>query len=344
MARDALVDEALNLIAALAQFSADELISKPSWGALNFRPLEPEIIAVQRIIQTIQPDDLKSVPDRLVEPFTRVLKEIASTFSAMSKFSISIENPKAALDGIMEKFQSQYSQLLREHYPILLSAALRGPDLTNFEQDLRGIRERTSEVLNENVSQAKQVAEILDTARSTVSTLAAESFVNEFSGLAKEQRKSAGKWLAATAILAAVTVGAAISAPFVMEHIASSSTEATATADGPSAWLIAQLITSKVILFGILIGATVWCGRMYRALKHQEAINSHRSRALETFRSFVSKAADNQTKDAVLLETTRSIFAITSPGYFGADEGGSDGAMKVVEILRSVSQSPSARA
>ena len=76
---------------------------------------------------------------------------------------------------------------------------------------------------------------------------------------------------------------------------------------------------------------------MYKAAKHQAAVNRHRGNALKTFQAFVKATNDDSTRDAVLLETTRSIFALTNTGYLDTGgEGSSDGAVKVLEIVKSI--------
>lgn len=48
----------------------------------------------------------------------------------------------------------------------------------------------------------------------------------------------------------------------------------------------------------------------------------------------MNATSDESTKNAVLLETTRSIFAIGSTGYLDPTEAGSDSGMKIMEIIK----------
>ena len=47
-------------------------------------------------------------------------------------------------------------------------------------------------------------------------------------------------------------------------------------------------------------------------------------------------ASDPSMRDAVLMETTRSIFAITPSGYISESAKASDSGTRVVEIVKSV--------
>src|SRR5258708_34475555 len=95
---------------------------------------------------------------------------------------------------------------------------------------------------------------------------------------------------------------------------------------------IAQQVLTRavVILFGVYL--TVWSARNYRAQRHLNIVNDHRARALLTFGTFVHAAADRTTKNAVLVETTRSIFSAGSTGYVGGEDD--SGAERLVALIK----------
>jgi hypothetical protein len=68
---------------------------------------------------------------------------------------------------------------------------------------------------------------------------------------------------------------------------------------------------------------------------HQAVTNRHRALSLQTFQAFSAAASDDETRNAVLTETTRSIFASTASGYIDT-ESGQDSPMKIVEISRTL--------
>lgn len=86
-----------------------------------------------------------------------------------------------------------------------------------------------------------------------------------------------------------------------------------------------------------LAAATIWCGRLYKAARHQSAINKHRANALRTFQAFSKAASDDAARNAVLMETTKSIFAITPFGYL-ENESAPDGGLKIVEVVKRATQ------
>lgn len=74
--------------------------------------------------------------------------------------------------------------------------------------------------------------------------------------------------------------------------------------------------------------------RIYKALKHQITVNKHRANALKTFQAFVKAASNDNTRDAVLIETTRSIFANSPSGYLDTTDASSDSNTKILEIIK----------
>ena len=100
---------------------------------------------------------------------------------------------------------------------------------------------------------------------------------------------------------------------------------------------VVQMFTSKVVILGLLFTATIWCGRLYKAARHQGSINKHRANALRTFQAFTKAASDDAARDAVLMETTKSIFAFTTSGYL-ENESTPDGGLKIVEVVKHATQ------
>ena len=75
--------------------------------------------------------------------------------------------------------------------------------------------------------------------------------------------------------------------------------------------------------------------KIYRAYRHNCTINTHRQNALMTFEMFTNAAKDEQTKNAVLLQATQSIFSPQPTGYLSGDsEQGSN--PQILEIIKNI--------
>lgn len=148
-------------------------------------------------------------------------------------------------------------------------------------------------------------------------------FTSDFAREASDLEIAAKNWLIATGILAVATIVAALIPIFF--PLGKDATNVQ----------IVQYMTSKLVILAVFLTTTIWCGRIYKATKHQVATNSHRANALKTFQAFVKAASDDPTRNAVLLETTRSIFAIAPSGYLQTIDTLSDSGTKVLEIIKS---------
>ena len=136
-------------------------------------------------------------------------------------------------------------------------------------------------------------------------------------------------WLKATAALAALSFATAIYFLF-------------ATADLSTTASAIQYVSSKILILALLITATLWCGNLYKAAKHQAAANKFKGNSLKTFQAFVNATEDSAVKDAILVETTRAIFSESATGYIGNEHSGTEKSTKIVEIVKNGMQAANA--
>lgn len=127
-------------------------------------------------------------------------------------------------------------------------------------------------------------------------------------------------WLKATIILAATSLVFAL-------YFLFSNPDVSSVANA------IQFISSKILILFLLIMATLWCGNIYKATKHQAAANKFKGNSLKTFQAFVKATDDDSIRDAVLVETTRAIFNETTTGYLNYDSS-TEKSTKVVEVIR----------
>ena len=95
------------------------------------------------------------------------------------------------------------------------------------------------------------------------------------------------------------------------------------------------LTIAKVIGFSIVLSFFVGALRTYRAQQHNYIVNKHRENALKTFEAFVSAAgSDQEIKNAVLLEATRTVFAPQVSGFIHQESEPDTRSAQVIEIVR----------
>jgi len=92
---------------------------------------------------------------------------------------------------------------------------------------------------------------------------------------------------------------------------------------------------SRLLLISCLFYALAICNKNYKSSKHNEILNKHRANALASFQAFVeSPSADAATKNAVLLEATKTIYGIQQTGYVQTEND--DSPNKIIEMIQSV--------
>jgi peptidoglycan/LPS O-acetylase OafA/YrhL len=156
----------------------------------------------------------------------------------------------------------------------------------------------------------------------TTGTAGAATHATEFEALATNSDTYAKRWLAFTLVLGFVTLVTVVI--LVLKD---------PSGEKPSQ--IAQYVMVRVAAFALGSYLTVWAARNYRAHRHLQVTNKHRATALRTFQTFVAAASsDAPTKNAVLLEATRSIFTAGATGYSGDEPAGPTD--RVVEIARTI--------
>ena len=146
-------------------------------------------------------------------------------------------------------------------------------------------------------------------------------FTKDFSDESEKNDAAATKWLIASIILAFFTLGTLI--VFYRQSLVLPEKVDLAH--------ILPVFGCRILIVSVLFTATLWCGRMYKAMRNQALQNRHRALGLKTFRAFADATSDPQTRDAVLRETTHSIFNSTPTGLI-ADSSSNDVDPSIVQI------------
>ena len=94
-----------------------------------------------------------------------------------------------------------------------------------------------------------------------------------------------------------------------------------------------NIVGRVVIITGLLYFISI-SSKNFKAQKHNSIINRHRANCLKTFESFNKSTSDQQTKDAILLEASHTIFGYQSTGYTDTEESDPT---KIIEIIKNIS-------
>lgn len=319
------------LASACTQFSPDELLLKPEWGAINFAGCYKEFSRLVEILNYFKTLPIDDLPDNIIDGFTGQLEGVFEFINKINNFSIMGQaNPSETRDDLVHNLKNKADTffLVSQTYMPYLSfrAGNMQRNIDEIKQNSDTAKLLFDDLVNSISKRNTEIDGIMTAARDASASVGIAHFTADFSTEAEANKKQGYRWLAATILASLITILAATIMMYrPLPH------------DVTIAQLI-QLFTSKVVLLAILFSATIWCGRLYKASKHLETLNKHRSNSLKTFQAFVKAASDESSRNAVLMETTRSIFTIAPSGYLDSSDVSSDGGMKIVEVIKNISQ------
>jgi hypothetical protein len=239
----------------------------------------------------------KSVAER-IKRFGHLVRAVSGNMAAMSKMPQSNEN---AVENA-KNLKIDLAELVGL-YPQILGVMCAFED-SDSGQEIAAILDRCK-------GHEREITEIRK--RNETSSTAISKHSMRFSRLANNHRWASWGWLIASSALAAVTAGAA----WELLKMSFMGLSFGPVVNGAAA---AQFAVAKILVMSILVGTTIWCGKLYKANAHLAASYQHRAEALSTYELFADGSMKPEVKDAILLETARCVFTMGSTGYLGGDE------------------------
>jgi hypothetical protein len=327
MAETELVKQLSAAIKLTLQFKNKSLVSNPEWGTITFRNAEHDL---QRIFSMLGYLDILPL-EYLTDDAARQIKDQVDGsrphLDKIEKFTIEQPNAPATRDTLVTQIHQAADKLYTVASPWVPFLAYQKGDVTQNIEMLSASVTKGNEIVEKAKGdiekKTKEIDDIIIKAREASASAGAAVFTQDFSKEAGDLSIKAARWLKATAMLGIATLSVAALTWFWTQ----------AGLDTGQMW---QKIASKVVVLSILLTATLWCGKVYKALMHQSAMNRHRALSLQTFQAFTAAASDLQTKDAVLFETARAIFAPCATGYVESGTASGDSESRIIEIVKSI--------
>jgi hypothetical protein len=322
--------ELLNNLEKLSSISAKSLSRTEDLGrALDFSEGEGVFERTLKLFRDLKSCSLDSVPFEILAQLSAAAQQALQRFSQIQVFDPGNQpNPARQKDSLIQLVASEYEGHFRLISPVISYSIRKGTDFDQLEANARGIvaeMERAQERQKELFSKSQQdINDTLDKVRKAAAEVGVAQHSVHFKEQADEHLKKTRTWLIWTGILAVLTLLFGVyNAYYYISHIQ----------DLTSSQSI-QIGIAKLIIFSILYSAAFWSGRLYKAQLHNYVINKHRQNALSTFETFVKAASDDQTKNAVLLQATQSIFSLQNSGF--VSQGEQPASPQILEVIRGV--------
>jgi hypothetical protein len=282
---------------------------------------DSNLYVIAELFKTLKEKELYFLPPQELKNISKFAETALELFRRAQAPKIDQAERIAIIDGSEKLYESCFGTISSV---IVFSVA---KSFDPLDQERKG--EKLIEKLEAKNDDASK---LLSTIKESLQKVTVADEAVHFQTEADRHKRAAYGWLAAGGLIAVVTLSLAWTNYSFSQRLIGSASDPRSATLTPA--LSIQSSFAKFLLFSLLIGGIIWCGRVYRAHRHNYVINKHRQNALGTFNTFVSSAQDQQTKGAVLLQATQCIFAPQPTGYF-AQESDASGYPQIVEIVRS---------
>lgn len=299
------------VLSELSAFDPNELARKDLGADLNFETGVSFFARTLRLFHVLAQSDLEEIPFQKLQEINSVAVSSRDLFRNIQTFSVAKyqNNPINQRDSFINAARDQYDNIFNYVAPIVAFTVRKGVDFQRLEDEARQTIERMNTTALEFDNRLRATVKEAEQALEAVRRVAQEAGVSQhaihFKGEADSQSRNAKPWLVSTIVLASATVLSGVLMVvryfFVLPTLTPSQS--------------VQLAIPKVFIFSVLLSATIWAGKTYRAYRHNAIVNRHREHALLTFQAFVKGTGDEATKNAVLLQATQCIFSPQQTGF-----------------------------
>ncbi len=294
----------------LSQQDITELVRSEALGtSLSFQRIEARLQKTIDVIRELSKIDVDTVAEVSVLELRAPLATVQQVFSDISEFSATHSDATTIHANLEDRASKAYLELYRAALPPIIFEYMKRIDDERKKND-------------ETLAKMKTANECFDKQFQRAG-FAKES--EHFKKEANAHRRAAWSWLVVTGLVVAGLIAYAWMSSRVIESL---------PADTPIRHLI-SMAAPRIIIVSVVWFIMVQCARNYTACRHNVVVNRHRQNAIGTFRIFTSTEADAATKNAILLEATKCIFAPQTTGYLKGESEPQSGS-QILEIIRGI--------
>jgi CRISPR/Cas system CSM-associated protein Csm2 small subunit len=330
MAQETIFSRILTFVDSCISTPIDKLIYNSNWGSINFEQAKKELEKLFSMLNHLKILPIELLPEDVANQILNQGTPVLQTIEQIRKFSVEQANPVNVKNNLISSLTNQINDFYKvTQIWIPYLAYQKGDVQKNIEILTKSVQLANStleEAKKDIEKKSKEIDQIISIAREASASVGVAHFTADFSKEATDLEEKAKIWLTATGVFASVTLLLALLSILFINIKDITTTQ------------LIQLTTTKLLVLAILISATVWCGKIYKANKHLSIINKHRANSLKTFQAFMKAAENNYARDAVLLETTKAIFSLSPTGYLDNESSQLDASTKVVEFIKNGSQ------
>ncbi|HAQ71340.1 MAG TPA: hypothetical protein DCR48_10240 [Flavobacteriales bacterium] len=314
-------------LVALVGYDSERIYTRPEWGSiLSFEPFRQDFersFGLARIFSTL-PYNL--LPDAQLNAIGTAVETASNHFAQIDSFdSATANNPQNLVQSLGNTAKTHADSITVQMAQWISYLAYQKGDvsqnISKLEEAISNGEGIVSDAMGRIVIEERKMKKIIQQAQDFAGDKGVTIFTEQFNSSAQENKDEANSWIKITAGIFSLTLVLII--VFMYQLM------------GVSEW---YEWASRATLVGVLVTGGMWCGKTYRILRHQQTINQHKANSLKSFLLF-RDAADNDeaTRNAVLMETTKSIFSSASSGFVSEAGNQKESGVRLIETSRVIS-------
>ncbi|WP_411887924.1 hypothetical protein [Hydrocarboniphaga effusa] len=296
--------------------------------SLNFAAAVQPAEAVIAIYRRIPISTLEDFADSQLEAILENANADFNLFQQILDFDTSSGNPASTRSSIIQSITGRRDHVFTQLWHYVAYGVARITDTSLLETQARATIQGIKDEANKLTTQLNEAKADADSALAAIRAVASEQGVSQqaiyFKDEAQNQEALADKWLTFTYRFALALGAFAIFSLFLHKF----------------AWIkpenyaeTLQLVTSKVLIFGVLGYMLIMAAKNYTTHKHNAVVNRHRQNALLTYRAIVTAAENSGTQDIVLAHAASCIFSPQETGFSNGKGDSTGGSKSILELL-----------
>jgi hypothetical protein len=239
-----------------------------------------------------------------------------------------MQTPSRVRNNYIEQLKRAYDPSFEILSPYISYSLHRSADFQRLDQEARGtfekIKKEADSIQSKLIAQQKSAEEILKNIREAAAEQGVTQQAVYFKNESIDHNTDAGKWETRTVWIAVALGIFAIASIFLHKWTWLAPTNTFETV---------QLVTSKLLIFGLLTYLLILSAKNYLNHKHNSIVNKHRQNALMTYKAMIDAKDDLGSKEAILIQAAGCIFNPQATGYTVGKETPAVSGKSMVEIL-----------
>jgi len=325
-----LITEIKDLFTEINNIDPGSLIREEELGkSLSFSDFFEDFTRIINFFKKLTYLDISTLPTTQLTLLKADISAFLNQIENIKAFKVDVNNAMPERDAVANALISQYQYYFDQLSPIITYCEKEGTDYQALQIEVNKIVEdiniKSKKISDDFDSKMLELNNTLEAARKAAHEVGITQHTVNFEEASKKYKSLSKYWLYSIIFTGFIIIIFSL-------YIFNLPIKIEANDPYASYRFIQAAVARFTALFTIVI-LLFWEVRNYNAAQHNYTINQNKQNALSTFETFVSAARDEETKNAVLMQTTKAIFSNLPSGYLKNDSG-DDGSSQIIEIAR----------